>query len=204
MVVLNDVAKKSSEKSSLLGSLGVPIFHLTQTTDISLVAVFSYPWMLHDFIWTETTFWVFDKEFANHVLCLVTDFLKSWRIKIEVYILDLLEKHKVIFIVEWRTSTEQNEKDNSNGPVVTCFGVRQLLKNLRGNIAWSTTCGLSELVFLDSACKSEIRHFNYRNSWVFGREKQILGLDISVYNSQGVAVLDCVHDWHNQLFGFLF
>lgn len=49
---------------------------------------------------------------------------------------DLCEKVCIIFIVEWRISTEKNVRDDANTPNVDALSVRLLGKNFRGDVAW--------------------------------------------------------------------
>jgi len=108
--------------------------------------------------------------------------------------LDQLEQLEVVFVVEGWSSTQHDEEDDSQTPVVTLLTVGLVGYDLGRDISWGPALGGSQLFFsgVHVARQTEIGDFNLCVTDVLVIEQQILGLDVTMHDLMAVAVDDRV------------
>ena len=184
-------------------SLCIPLSHLEKVTHIAtLLVIAADPRVLEHLVGSHALLGISHKNLLDQLDGALRHGLPDVIVKIVLALLDELEEYEVVIVVERRHSTEEDVEHNTDTPVVTLLTVGFLLQDLRGDIAWGTTGGLGHGLLTDETGQTEVSHLDHGSGKIFGSQQQVLGLDVSVDDAKGVAVLESINDRSNDVTSF--
>ena len=158
------------------------------------VQVQLHPGVLQHLLTVQPLVGVCNQDSHDEILGFFGHILPCLYIEIVFAVFDLLKKSKVVVLIKWWGTWEQDVSDNSNAPVIARFAIGSLHKDLGGYITRCTACCTSEWVLLQQSCQTKICNFEWSNSNIFIWKQKIFWLDISVGDAFEMAILNCIND----------
>ena len=111
----------------------------------TLVELLGHPWVLTHLLAVESHVGVSHQDLLDEILGLLGHAAPGVYVEVILASLDLLEECEVIFLVEWGSSREKDESNDTDAPEVASLSVRLLLEHLWGDVSRSSACCLQRL-----------------------------------------------------------
>ena len=200
-LVLRTIVRIWLRRLHVADTARVPIAHLAQDVLVRVRGrvLAEDPRVAHNLIAVQTLVRVGDQELTDEIFRFRRNGGPWGRVEVILAALDLLKQGEVVLVVERWRSWEQNEENDSHAPEIAPILVRLLREDLGRHVSRRTARRRRQLLLVDEARQTEIRHLNDRRGEILLREEQILRLDIPVNDAKSVAVDQCVKDGRNDI-----
>ena len=184
-------------------TLRVPFSHLFKWVVFCICVRSCYPRVLQELVWWHSLFGFLHKKSPYNILGIFRYFRPCRCVEIIFNLLNFLKESKVVFIEKGRAPAQQDEKNNSNAPVVTRHMIWFLFKNFWCHISWGTACSRCKDIILNKSSQAEVWNLERSFGDVFCREKEVFRFNVTMNDSLRVTISYSIHYRRNQLLGFL-